>query len=99
MPTKTEKEKHQFLSTDSLQKHSTLFYLNFYRSRPQQGLLPSFHVQYHLVLLSWKKWGKKNLDEFCQRETQSYFLFNPKSDSPEAREAYCAEIKAFISGL
>ena len=98
MLTKTEKEKHQFLSIYSLHQHSILIYLNFIRSRPQ-GLLLPFRVQYQLVLLSWKKWGENNLDEFCQRETQSHFLFNPKSDSPEAREAYCAEIKAFISGL
>lgn len=98
MPTKTEKRLHYFPSLDSLHKHSTLFYLNFYPGGFRKNPEP-FRVHYQLLLISWNKWAGKDLEEFCNRETLSYFLFNAKHDSPANREAYFNEIKEFISGL
>lgn len=98
MPTKTEKPLHYFLSPDSLDKHSTLFYLNFYPDGFRKNPKP-YQVRYQLLLLSWKKWAGKDLEEFCKRETISYFLFNTENDSPANREAYYREIKEFITGL
>ena len=97
MPKKTDNAEHSLLSVDSLSKRSTLFYLNLYLGGFNAAKKP-YKIHYQLLVMSWAQWGGKNLEDFCHRETLSYFLFNSKSDSPAAREAYYHEIKEFISG-
>ena len=98
MPKKTDKTENSFLSVEALSKHSTLFYLNLYLGGFEAARKP-YKIHYQLLMISWEQWGKRKVDEFCHRETLSYFMFNAKMDSPVAREAYYHEIKEFITGL
>ncbi|WP_435622841.1 hypothetical protein [Flagellimonas sp.] len=86
-----------FLVDDTLNLDYSIFRLNLYLNGLGDAYKP-YKIDYHTVLTSYYLWGGKNLEEFCQDQTVSYFLMNPMNDSPEAREALSLEIREFLSG-
>ena len=57
-----------------------------------------YQIDYQVLLMSYSSWKGNNLDEFCHKQTLSYFLFNPQNDSAVAREALFIEIREFLAG-
>jgi hypothetical protein len=76
---------------------SSLIKLNLYLNTTDQSLKP-YQIDYNVLLLSYQMWGGKSLEEFCEKQTLSYFLFNPQNDSAEAREAMYMDIREFLMG-
>jgi len=58
-----------------------------------------YKIDYTILLLSYQKWQGKDLEEFCHKQTISYFMFNPENDSAEAREALFFDIREFLLGV
>lgn len=76
---------------------SSLIKLNLYLNSSDQFFKP-YQIDYNVLLLSYSMWRGKNLEEFCEKQTLSYFLFNPQHDSAEAREAMYMDIREFLMG-
>jgi len=76
---------------------SSLIKLNLYLNATDAREKP-YHIDYNILLLSYQKWQGKDLEEFCEKQTLSYFLFNPHHDSAEAREAMYMDIREFLIG-
>ncbi len=86
-----------FLYDDKMNLEYSIFCLNLYLNAFSDSDKP-YKIDYQTVLTSYYLWKGKNLEEFCQDQTVSYFLMNPLNDSPEAREAFSLEIREFLSG-
>lgn len=76
---------------------SALVKLSLYLHATDKSLKP-YQIDYTVLLMSYKLWGSKSLEEFCVNQTLSYFLFNPQNDSAVAREAMYMEIREFLMG-
>jgi len=76
---------------------ASLIKLNLYLSASDLSSKP-YQIDYNVLLLSYQMWGGKSLEEFCKKQTLSYFLFNPQNDSAEAREAMYMDIREFLMG-
>ena len=76
---------------------SSLIRLNLYLNSSDQSIKP-YQIDYNVLLLSYQMWEGKSLEEFCEKQTLSYFLFNPQNDSAEAREAMYMDIREFLMG-
>ena len=76
---------------------SSLIKLNLYLNTSDQSLKP-YQIDYNVLLLSYQFWGGRSLEAFCEKQTLSYFLFNPQNDSAEAREAMYMDIREFLIG-
>ena len=76
---------------------SSLIKLNLYLNTSDSAIKP-YQLDYNILLLSYQMWEGKSLEEFCEKQTLSYFLFNPQNDSAEAREAMYMDIREFLSG-
>lgn len=85
-----------FLTDDYKNLDHSIFLLNLYLNGYEE--VKPYKIDYNTVLMSYHMWKGKNLDEFCQSQTLSYFLLNPNNDSAEAREAFCIEIREFLLG-
>lgn len=87
-----------FLFDDNNQlDEASLIKLNLYLNATDRKEKP-YHIDYNILLLSYQMWEGKNLEEFCKKQTLSYFLFNPQHDSAEAREAMYMDIREFLTG-
>ncbi len=76
---------------------SSLIKLTLYLNAADTSLKP-YQLDYNVLLLSYQMWGGTSLEEFCEKQTLSYFLFNPQQDSAEAREAMYMDIREFLMG-
>ncbi|UOY07261.1 hypothetical protein L0P88_01610 [Muricauda sp. SCSIO 64092] len=76
---------------------SSLIKLNLYLNTTDRNLKP-YQIDYNILLLSYQAWSGRSLEEFCEKQTLSYFLFNPQNDSAEAREAMYMDIREFLMG-
>lgn len=76
---------------------SSIIKLSLYLNTSDQSLKP-YQIDYNVLLLSYQMWEGKSLEEFCEKQTLSYFLFNPQNDSAEAREAMYMDIREFLTG-
>lgn len=76
---------------------SSLIKLNLYLNTSDQKRKP-YNLDYNILLLSYQMWQGHDLEEFCEKQTLSYFLFNPQHDSAEAREAMYMDIREFLIG-
>ncbi|MEM8506297.1 MAG: hypothetical protein AAF717_00650 [Bacteroidota bacterium] len=76
---------------------ASLILLNLYLNTTDRNLKP-YHIDYNILLLSYQLWKGQDLEEFCEKQTLSYFLFNPQNDSAEAREALYMDIREFLIG-
>ncbi len=85
-------DKHDQLSSSSLIK------LNLYLNSSDNSIKP-YQIDYNVLLLSYQMWQGTDLEEFCEKQTLSYFLFNPQNDSAEAREAMYMDIREFLMGI
>lgn len=83
---------------DSLLCENSLINLNLILNGLADDKKP-YQIDYHTLLMSYSLWKGNNLDEFCHKQTLSYFLFNSKYDSAVAREAFYIEIREFLSGI
>ncbi|TAI49278.1 hypothetical protein [Flagellimonas allohymeniacidonis] len=81
-----------FLTNEPADLEYSIFKLNLFLN----GCKP-YTIDYQVLLMSYHFWKGKDLDEFCQEQTISYFLLNPLHDSVEAREAFCLEIREFLT--
>ena len=97
-------EDNRYLSYDSFlfdeknELHlSSLIKLNLYLNCSDNALKP-YQIDYNVLLLSYQMWKGESLEEFCEKQTLSYFLFNPQNDSAEAREAMYMDIREFLMG-
>ncbi|MEO9513747.1 MAG: hypothetical protein ABJN84_00775 [Flavobacteriaceae bacterium] len=86
-----------FLTNDYQSLDYSVFLLNLYLNGYDKEDKP-YTIEYNTLLMSYHAWKGKDLDEFCQSQTLSYFLLNPRNDSAEAREAFCIEIREFLLG-
>lgn len=86
-----------FLVDDCKNLDYSIFMLNLYLNGFDKEDKP-YKIDYNTLLMSYHMWKGKDLDEFCQSQTLSYFLLNPNNDSAEAREAFCIEIREFLLG-
>ena len=86
-----------FLTNQPEDLDYSVFQLNLYLNAYADSLKP-YKIDYHTILMSYHLWGKRDVEEFCQKQTVSYFLMNPMYDSPEAREALSLEIREFLTG-
>ena len=75
----------------------SLIKFNLYLNTTDKKIKP-YQLDYNILLLSYQLWKGKDLEEFCEKQTLSYFLFNPQNDSAEAREAMYMDIREFLSG-
>ena len=75
----------------------SIFKLNIYLNALNDEEKP-YLINYNTLLMSYHLWQGKNLDDFCEKQTISYFLLNPSHDSAEAREAMYLEIREFLGG-
>ncbi len=75
----------------------SIFKLNIYLNALKDEDKP-YIIDYNTLLMSYHMWQGDNLDDFCEKQTISYFLFNPNHDSAEAREALYLEIREFLGG-
>lgn len=87
-----------FITYESGNLDYSILQLNLYLNAYSEGDKP-YRIDYNTLLMSYHLWKGKNLDEFCQNQTLGYFLLNPANDSAEAREAFCIEIREFLSGV
>ncbi|MEX0313671.1 MAG: hypothetical protein AB3N18_05805 [Allomuricauda sp.] len=87
-----------FLTNEPADLDYSIFQLNLYLNGYSDASKP-YKIDYHLLLMSYHLWEGKDLEEFCQKQTISYFLMNPSNDSAEAREAFCLEIREFFLGV
>lgn len=76
---------------------SSLIKLNLYLYTADSANKP-YQIDYNVLLLSYQMWEGSCLEEFCEKQTLSYFLFNPQNDSAEAREAMYMDIREFLMG-
>lgn len=76
---------------------SSLIKLNLYLNTTDRNVKP-YQIDYNILLLSYHAWNGRSLEEFCEKQTLSYFLFNPQNDSAEAREAMYMDIREFLMG-
>ena len=89
---------HSFLFDDDQRlDHASLIKLNLYLNSTDKNFKP-YQIDYNILLLSYQMWKGKDLEEFCEKQTLSYFLFNPQNDSAEAREAMYMDIREFLIG-
>lgn len=86
-----------FLTNEPANLDYSIFQLNLFLNGEETS--KPYKIDYHVLLMSYHLWGGRNLDEFCQKQTVSYFLMNPSNDSAEAREAFCLEIREFLLGI
>ena len=75
--------------------NQSIFMLNLYLNAVDQK---PYTIDYNTLLMSYHLWSGSDLEEFCEKQTISYFLFNPQNDSAEAREAFYMEIREFLGG-
>ncbi|MBT8238424.1 MAG: hypothetical protein HKO81_02395 [Flavobacteriaceae bacterium] len=98
MNKKYEVEPRSFLiDQDNKLNYSALFKLNLYLNALDTHKKP-YTIDYNTLLLSYHMWKGKNVEEFCEKQTISHFLFNPQNDSAEAREAFYMDIREFLLG-
>ncbi|KPM31650.1 Hypothetical protein I595_2145 [Croceitalea dokdonensis DOKDO 023] len=57
-----------------------------------------YAIDYNTLLVSYHLWNGNTIEEFCQKQTISYFLFHPEQDSPVARESFYLDIREFLVG-
>ncbi len=86
-----------FLTNEPANLDYSIFQLNLFLNGEEPN--KPYKIDYHVLLMSYHLWGGRDLDEFCQKQTVSYFLMNPSNDSAEAREAFCLEIREFLLGM
>ncbi|MDT0607031.1 hypothetical protein [Croceitalea rosinachiae] len=95
---KKERQPHTssflFDSKDAIDEQS-IFMLNLYLSAIAEK---PYTIDYNTLLMSFHLWKGSNIEEFCEKHTISYFLFNPQNDSAEAREAFFMDIREFLIG-
>lgn len=77
---------------------SSLIKFNLYLNSSSDQCIKPYQIDYNVLLLSYAMWEGKSLEEFCKKQTLSYFLFNPQNDSAEAREAMYMDIREFLMG-
>ncbi|MEM9646992.1 MAG: hypothetical protein AAF969_00820 [Bacteroidota bacterium] len=87
-----------FLTYESKSLDYSLFQLNLFLNGYDEVSKP-YRIDYNTLLMSYHLSPGRNLDEFCEDQTIGYFLLNPAHDSAEAREAFCLEIREFLTGL
>ncbi|WP_350285285.1 hypothetical protein [uncultured Croceitalea sp.] len=75
----------------------SIFKLNLYLNAIDADAKP-YQIDYNTLLMSYHLWKGSDLEEFCEKQTISYFLFNPQNDSAEAREAFYMDIREFLGG-
>ncbi len=93
-----ESKSSSFLCNDNQELDAaSLIRLNLYLNTTDKNLKP-YHIDYNILLLSYQMWKGQDLEEFCEKQTLSYFLFNPQNDSAEAREAMYMDIREFLIG-
>lgn len=83
-----------FNNEDNIDKHSIYMlnlYLNAFDKKP-------YSIDYNTILMSYHLWKGSDIEDFCESQTVSYFLFNPQNDSAEAREAFYMDIREFLIG-
>ena len=98
MEQKPKPQEQSFLfDKDNHLDFNSLIKLNIYLNMENQDLKP-YQIDYNVLLLSYQMWGGKSFEEFCRKQTLSYFLFNPQNDSAEAREAMYMDIREFLIG-
>lgn len=87
-----------FLTCEPKSLDYSIFQLNLYLNGYDEAHKP-YKIDYNTLLMSYHLCPGKNLDEFCQDQTISYFLLNPAHASAEAREAFYIEIREFLAGI
>ncbi|SHG20572.1 hypothetical protein [Flagellimonas flava] len=87
-----------FLTYESKSLDYSIFQLNLFLNGYDEVSKP-YKIDYNTLLMSYHLSPGRSLDEFCQDQTIGYFLLNPTYDSAEAREAFCLEIREFLTGL
>jgi hypothetical protein len=85
-----------FLSGKEKDFKASIFQLNLYLNGLAENQKP-YKIDYHTLLMSYKLWKGKDLDEFCYKQTVSHFLLNPDNACNVAREAFFIEIREFLS--
>ncbi len=90
-------ENPSFLTDEHANLDYSIFQLNLILNGYDNADKP-YKIDYNVLLMSYHLWDGKDLEEFCQKQTISYFLLNPTNDSAEAREAFSLEIREFLSG-
>nr|WP_299383704.1 hypothetical protein [Allomuricauda sp.] len=97
-PNKFDLQLPSFLPYEPKTLEYSIFQLNLYLCGYSTSQKP-YTIDYHLLLMSYHANRHKDLDEFCQNQTISYFLMHPNNDSAEAREAFYIEIREFLLKL
>ena len=98
MDDNSERVMDSFLCNDNNELDaSSLIRLNLYLNCTDHSVKP-YQIDYNVLLLSYHLWEGKSFEEFCKKQTLSYFLFNPHHDSAEAREAMYMDIREFLMG-
>lgn len=83
------------LNNESFLETQSLYLLNLYLNTAEAK---PYSIDYNTLLMSYHLWKGDNIEEFCEKQTISYFLFNPHNDSSEAREAFYMDIREFLVG-
>lgn len=83
------------LDNDSSIDSQSLYLLNLYLNTSEAK---PYKIDYNTLLMSYHLWQGDNIEDFCEKQTISYFLFNPQNDSAEAREALYMDIREFLIG-
>ena len=89
-------ETPTFLNSEKEDFEESIIKLNVYLNETDEKKKP-YKIDYQTLLMSYKRWNGKDLDEFCYRQTISNFLLNPNNDSNVAKEAFFIEIREFLS--
>jgi len=75
--------------------YQSMFMLNLYLNEIDQK---PYTIDYNTLLMSYNLWKGNDVEDFCEKQVISYFLFNPQNDSAEAREALYMDIREFLLG-
>jgi len=85
-----------FLFNNELAINSkSIFMLNLYLNGLDKK---PYTIDYNTLLMSYHLWKGDDIEDFCEKQTISYFLFNPLNDSAGAREAFYMDIREFLIG-
>lgn len=95
---KKERQSHAtsflFNSEFDINKES-IFMMNLYLNAVDEK---PYSIDYNTLLMSYHLWKGDDIEDFCENQTISYFLFNPQNDSAGAREAFYMDIREFLIG-
>ena len=83
------------LDSESSLDRQSLYLLNLYLNTEEAK---PYKIDYNTLLMSYHLWKGDKIEDFCEKQTISYFLFNPQNDSAEAREAFYMDIREFLVG-